>query len=93
MECSKNTFLLGLFGLHRPLEGAEENVRRLAGKKDLVLPYPQCCPTNKEFHATCSSCGVRLILYVLIFVPLIRMEFQLLKSNHWITLTAVEYLC
>ncbi|XP_069679651.1 histone-lysine N-trimethyltransferase SMYD5 [Periplaneta americana] len=43
----------------RPLEGAEENVRRLTGKKDLVLPYPQCCPTNKETHSSCPSCGVQ----------------------------------
>ncbi|XP_021926458.1 SET and MYND domain-containing protein 5 isoform X2 [Zootermopsis nevadensis] len=43
----------------RPLEGAQENVRRLTGKKDLVLPYPQCCPTNKESHTQCPSCGVQ----------------------------------
>jgi len=43
----------------RPLEGAEENIRRLAGKKDLVLPYPHCCPTNRESHTQCPLCGVQ----------------------------------
>ncbi|XP_023722899.2 SET and MYND domain-containing protein 5 [Cryptotermes secundus] len=42
----------------RPLEGAEENVRRLTGKKDIVLPYPHCCPTNRNSHTQCPSCGV-----------------------------------
>ncbi|PSN44796.1 SET and MYND domain-containing protein 5 [Blattella germanica] len=43
----------------RPLESAEENVRRLTRKKDLILPYPHCCPTNKETHTDCPSCGVQ----------------------------------
>lgn len=43
----------------RPLEGAEENIRRLTRKNDVVLPYPQCCPVNKETHAECPSCGVQ----------------------------------
>ncbi|GLH16614.1 hypothetical protein R5R35_003652 [Gryllus longicercus] len=43
----------------RPLEGAEENAHRLSGKKDLILPYPQCCPTRKENHCECALCGVR----------------------------------
>lgn len=43
----------------RPLEGAEENVQRLTGKKDLVLPYPHCCPTNRESHTQCPLCRVQ----------------------------------
>nr|CAD7400590.1 unnamed protein product [Timema cristinae] len=43
----------------RPLESTEENARRLTGKKDLVLPYPECCPTNKKSHIQCQQCSVR----------------------------------
>ncbi|XP_075221518.1 SET and MYND domain containing, class 5 isoform X2 [Lycorma delicatula] len=43
----------------RPLETAEENARRLAGSNDLVLPYPECCPTNKSEHAICPSCNIQ----------------------------------
>nr|CAD7401676.1 unnamed protein product [Timema poppensis] len=43
----------------RPLESTEENARRLTGKKDLVLPYPECCPTDKKSHIQCKQCSVR----------------------------------
>ncbi|KAK3919604.1 SET and MYND domain-containing protein 5 [Frankliniella fusca] len=43
----------------RPLESAEENARRLSGKPELVLPYPQCCVTAKNQHTECGACGVR----------------------------------
>ena len=43
----------------RPLENAEENARRLTGKPDIVLPYPECCETKKELITECSSCGVK----------------------------------
>lgn len=41
-----------------PLETAEENARRLTGKQDLVLPFPQCCQTLKEKIVICEACGV-----------------------------------
>lgn len=43
----------------RPLECAEENARRLSGKTGLLLPYPQCCPTQKDKQTECASCAVR----------------------------------
>lgn len=43
----------------RPLETAEENVRRLAAKPDLRLPWPQCCPTRSQEHVKCPTCQVR----------------------------------
>ncbi|KAL3276495.1 hypothetical protein HHI36_011875 [Cryptolaemus montrouzieri] len=42
----------------RPLETAEENARRLTGKFDLVLPYPECCTTVKDTIISCEKCGV-----------------------------------
>ncbi|XP_046622667.1 histone-lysine N-trimethyltransferase SMYD5 [Neodiprion virginianus] len=42
-----------------PLETAEENAKRLAGKPDLVLPYPECCQTKKESIVACPDCGVK----------------------------------
>lgn len=41
----------------RPLETAQENARRLTGKTDLVLPFPQCCETIKD-QVICEACGV-----------------------------------
>ncbi|XP_063230285.1 histone-lysine N-trimethyltransferase SMYD5 isoform X1 [Bacillus rossius redtenbacheri] len=43
----------------RPLETTEDNVRRLSGRKSLVLPYPECCPTDRSRHVQCPHCGVR----------------------------------
>lgn len=43
----------------RPLEGAEENVRRLSTKNDVVLPHPECCPTKKDTHTECSVCKMK----------------------------------
>jgi len=63
MKCM-SIFVMYLFLMHRPLEGAEENVRRLTGKKDLVLPYPHCCPTNRESHTQCPLCGVIFLCYL-----------------------------
>lgn len=40
----------------RPLETAEENVRRLTGK-EIQLPYPELGSTDKTQHSSCSSCG------------------------------------
>ncbi|KAF5280619.1 hypothetical protein FQA39_LY05267 [Lamprigera yunnana] len=42
----------------RPLETAEENARRLTGNSELVLPYLECCTTNKGIIVCCSLCGV-----------------------------------
>ena len=42
-----------------PLENAEENARRLSGKRDIILPYPECCETKKEFITECEACGVK----------------------------------
>lgn len=39
-----------------PLETAEENARRLTGKPELVLPYPQCCQTKKDKITECENC-------------------------------------
>nr|AEE61677.1 unknown [Dendroctonus ponderosae] len=41
----------------RPLETAEENVRRLTGNSSWVLPYPQCCTTKKEDIIRCPDCS------------------------------------
>ncbi|KAJ9600259.1 hypothetical protein L9F63_009435 [Diploptera punctata] len=43
----------------RPLEGAEDNVRRLTRRNDVILPHAHCCPTNKENHTECPACGVQ----------------------------------
>ncbi|XP_012261874.2 histone-lysine N-trimethyltransferase SMYD5 [Athalia rosae] len=43
----------------KPLETATENVRRLTGKPELVLPYPECCPTKKELIVACPDCEVK----------------------------------
>ncbi|XP_043270494.1 SET and MYND domain-containing protein 5 [Venturia canescens] len=43
----------------RPLETAEENVRRLTGKTNIILPYPQCCETQKETIVECQACGIK----------------------------------
>lgn len=43
----------------KPLENAEENARRLSGKRDLILPYPECCETKKESITECDACGVK----------------------------------
>ncbi|XP_008546011.1 histone-lysine N-trimethyltransferase SMYD5 [Microplitis demolitor] len=40
-----------------PLENAEENARRLTGKNDLILPYPECCEIKKESIVECPACG------------------------------------
>ncbi|XP_033214772.1 SET and MYND domain-containing protein 5 [Belonocnema kinseyi] len=42
-----------------PLETAQENVFRLCGKRDIILPYPECCETKKEFITDCETCGVK----------------------------------
>ncbi|KAB0796753.1 hypothetical protein PPYR_10814 [Photinus pyralis] len=42
----------------RPLESAQENARRLTGNPELILPYPECCTTNKNSIVSCSTCGV-----------------------------------
>uniref|UniRef100_A0A1Y1L0P8 SET domain-containing protein n=1 Tax=Photinus pyralis TaxID=7054 RepID=A0A1Y1L0P8_PHOPY len=41
-----------------PLESAQENARRLTGNPELILPYPECCTTNKNSIVSCSTCGV-----------------------------------
>uniref|UniRef100_A0A1B6F9J3 Protein-lysine N-trimethyltransferase SMYD5 n=1 Tax=Cuerna arida TaxID=1464854 RepID=A0A1B6F9J3_9HEMI len=42
----------------RPLETAEENVRRLTSQF-IPLPYPECDPTDQSKHTSCPSCRVR----------------------------------
>ncbi|KAL1506485.1 hypothetical protein ABEB36_005844 [Hypothenemus hampei] len=41
----------------RPLETAEENVRRLMGNPLFELPYPDCCQTDKNNSTSCDLCG------------------------------------
>lgn len=43
----------------RPLLTAEENAKQLTGNFALVLPYPECCETNKANIVECMDCGVR----------------------------------
>jgi SET and MYND domain-containing protein 5 len=43
----------------RPLETAQENVRRLCEDPTVELPYlKECCLTRKENHCQCSECGI-----------------------------------
>jgi len=42
----------------RPLESAEENVRRLAAKPDVILPHPECDKTRKTVQVVCPHCAV-----------------------------------
>ncbi|CAH1398454.1 unnamed protein product [Nezara viridula] len=42
----------------RPMEDTEENVRRLTNNPNIVLPFPELCPTNKSLHRYCDQCGV-----------------------------------
>jgi hypothetical protein len=43
----------------KPLETAEENVRRLAETSTISLPLlSQCCQTEKNLHALCPQCGI-----------------------------------
>lgn len=46
----------------RPLETAQENVRRLGGLPTFELPYPECCETRKELHVVCDECPVRFVV-------------------------------
>ena len=43
----------------RPLETAEQNVRRLAAKPDIVLPYPECCTTIPQNITKCDTCDTQ----------------------------------
>jgi len=43
----------------RPLESAEENVRRLTEDFTIKLPYlKENCTTNKQLHCVCEQCGL-----------------------------------
>lgn len=42
----------------RPLEGAEENVQRLTNNRNIILPFPELCQTNKNDHRYCDQCGI-----------------------------------
>jgi hypothetical protein len=43
----------------RPLENAEENVRRLTENHTLSLPLmDRCCETKKSTHCSCVQCGI-----------------------------------
>ena len=37
----------------KPLETAEENVRRLTSNPSVSLPHPECCQTDKKTHTEC----------------------------------------
>ena len=41
-----------------PLETAQENVSRLTGDPNVLLPHTECCTTRVGFHVTCPECGV-----------------------------------
>ncbi|CAK9807474.1 Histone-lysine N-trimethyltransferase SMYD5 [Anthophora quadrimaculata] len=43
----------------RPLETAEENVRRLTGKSTIILPHPECCETKKDLITECPECDTK----------------------------------
>lgn len=43
----------------KPLETAEENVRRLTGNSAIILPYPECCETKKDLITECPECGTK----------------------------------
>lgn len=43
----------------RPLETAEENVRRLVDDPTIELPHPECCDTKKDLITECSDCGTK----------------------------------
>lgn len=51
-----NSYFIYLF-ISRPLETAEENARRLTGRSDLILPYTECCSTNKSSIVECELCA------------------------------------
>ncbi|XP_072390243.1 protein-lysine N-trimethyltransferase SMYD5 [Diabrotica undecimpunctata] len=42
----------------RPLETAHENATRLAGHP-MVLPYPECCSTDKSKIVSCPHCSTK----------------------------------
>ncbi|KAK4883114.1 hypothetical protein RN001_006433 [Aquatica leii] len=42
----------------RPLETAQENAQRLTANEELILPYPECCSTDKSAIVSCILCGV-----------------------------------
>lgn len=43
----------------RPLESAQENIRRLAEDSTINLPHlKQCCTTNRSLHCACVNCGI-----------------------------------
>lgn len=44
-----------------PLESAEENIRRLAFDKSIVLPYPEADPTREvqQTAVQCPNCPVK----------------------------------
>jgi len=43
----------------KPLETAEENVRRLTGNPNFVVPHKECCEVNKSLITECHQCGVK----------------------------------
>ncbi|XP_055387670.1 histone-lysine N-trimethyltransferase SMYD5 isoform X2 [Condylostylus longicornis] len=45
----------------RPLETAQENVRRLSNNNTIVLPYPEHCPTKewKDQFVECTECQIQ----------------------------------
>lgn len=43
----------------KPLETAEENVRRLSGNSTIILPHPECCETKKDAITECPQCGTK----------------------------------
>ena len=43
----------------KPLETAEENVHRLTGNPNFVVPHKECCEVNKSLITECHQCGVK----------------------------------
>lgn len=43
----------------KPLETAEENVRRLTANSTIILPHIECCETKKDLITECSECGTK----------------------------------
>lgn len=42
-----------------PLETTQENVTRLTGNPNLLLPNTECCSTRPAFHVSCPACDIK----------------------------------
>lgn len=58
VKIHKKCYQLNLDLFKRPLETAEENLRRLTGNQTVTLPYPECCAVQKTkyLQVQCPNC-------------------------------------